>query len=1103
MQLIFGKKKRTMLKITYKSFSIVVVFLFFFSATNSRAQDKSIVGEWSDPIALDVLPVAVSNLPNGKLIVWSASERDYFYTNDGGFGPTDGFTYTELFDPFLGQDGQGLGEDVTNLQHDMFCPGINNLPNGNILSAGGTSNYNTSIYDYKNDTWIADAPMNIKRAYQGNVTLSNGDVFTWGGSWSEPVGVATSDKNAEVWNPITGWTEIPGLDGDMLFNANDLATEPDGIYRADNHAWLWPAPNGELFHAGPGETMHWVNINAGTAVPVGKRLDYDTNSMKGTTVMFDTGKLLKIGGAENYTKGAPAKNNSIIIDINGAYGAVPNMTDGGDLNFSRTMHNSTVLPNGDVLATGGLDNAAVFSDYGARLTAEIFTEGLGWRNVAGMAVPRTYHSVSILLADGRVFSGGGGLCIGCFNHYDAEIYSPPYLFESDGSYAERPFINAPETANYGDIINITGSTGITEMSLIRFSAATHSTNNEQRRIPITTIVDNGANYDITIPESNLLPPGYYMLFAIDANGVPSIAETIQIADNTITSVNPCNGTSLVPQLSIGGTPSIGDDFILLTGGENLTALTATGPGTKTITLPNGAIVTDNYAIGIMDATKEGWYTIENNLGCFTRVKIALEKPEILLCTTTTNLALGKSAEQSSNYQDVGFASYAVDGNLNGTIQYLDLQHTNSELSPWWQVDLGLISNIQDVLVYNRQSDNPDVLKRLADFYVFTSNIPFSKTATLQEIFTNPNVENHYYGGTVNGSATISIGKEARYLRIQFLSDGINNRVMHMAEVQVMGCVSNPCAVTATIDTNGPFLPTDGIVNLQASPIDGKWVGDANSNGTFDTSQGLGTYTLAYSYTDGAGCTQSISKEIKVSKCTTTENLAINKPASQSSTYYSGIASLANDGNTTGTTATGFPADLQHTNPNEGNQPWWEVDLETMANIEEVVIYNRSDLQQGRLNNFYVFTSAVTFSATASVDDLLNDANVQSSLFSGAAGLQENIAFDAEARYVRIQLTNTNNGILHLSEIEVIGCAITCDTTLNLGNSGPFIQNTGIETLTTNIPGGTWYGNIDPVTGEFNTNTTKGEYIITYVVTDGAGCIQSESATIEVALCLGV
>ena len=516
-----------------KVYTLTLLTLFLFSGSSSFSQTVADDGQFGAPIPFGIVPVAVANLPDGRLITWSSQFRNTFIEIG------DGMTYTELFDPRLnGGLGLALGEDVTQTDHDMFCPGINNLADGRILSAGGTTSERTSIYDPTTNIWSQASDMNIPRGYQGNTTLSNGAVFTVGGSWSGGAG-NNGGKAAELWTPESGWVNLPNITGEAIYTPNDLSKEQQGTYRVDNHVWLWPAPNGKLFHAGPSEMMHWIDpdVTGGAITNAGLRAN-DTYSMKGTTVMFDIGKILKVGGAESYGASSlsttPAKNNSFVIDINVPYGQTPSVINAGNLALSRTMHNSTVLPTGQVLVTGGLNRGAVFTDNGSRLAAELYTPsttgGAGtWETVASMQEPRTYHSVAILMTDGRVFVGGGGLCdgtLGCVNHFNAEIYSPPYLFNSAGNLATRPVItNAPQTANYNSNITVTASAGIDEFSLIRFSAATHSTNNEQRRIPVT--FSGNGTYTVAIPDRNLLPPGYYMLFGLN-DGVPSEAATIRI-----------------------------------------------------------------------------------------------------------------------------------------------------------------------------------------------------------------------------------------------------------------------------------------------------------------------------------------------------------------------------------------------------------------------------------------------------------------------------------------------------------------------------------------------------------------------------------------------
>ena len=190
-----------------KNFGLVtailcLVIILFPLLGNTQQKDE--VGEWSQPIGFGIVPVAVANLPDGRLLTWSSQFKNTFIA----FG--DGATFSEIFDPFQGTDGVALGEFTMNTDHDMFCPGINNLPDGRILSAGGTSSTKTSIYNPQTGLWTVASEMNIPRGYQGNVTLSDGNVFTVGGSWSDGDAPGSNgDKDAEIWSPTTGWIELP------------------------------------------------------------------------------------------------------------------------------------------------------------------------------------------------------------------------------------------------------------------------------------------------------------------------------------------------------------------------------------------------------------------------------------------------------------------------------------------------------------------------------------------------------------------------------------------------------------------------------------------------------------------------------------------------------------------------------------------------------------------------------------------------------------------------------------------------------------------------------------------------------------------------------
>jgi galactose oxidase len=214
--------------------------------------------------------------------------------------------------------------------------------------------------------------------------------------------------------------------------------------------------------------------------------------------------------------------------------------------YPRGFANAVVLPDGTVLVTGGQRRSLVFTDTDGILYAELFNPATKtWKTLAAEAVPRNYHSVSILLADGRVFSGGGGLCYiarvgsssaNCnklVDHADGQVFSPPYLFNADGSAATRPTISSlsATSVKVGDRLTITTGASATGLKfvLVRIGSVTHSVNSDQRRIPLTSVTGSGASYTATLPnDSGILIPGAYYLFVISAQGVPSVARTVQV-----------------------------------------------------------------------------------------------------------------------------------------------------------------------------------------------------------------------------------------------------------------------------------------------------------------------------------------------------------------------------------------------------------------------------------------------------------------------------------------------------------------------------------------------------------------------------------------------
>ena len=466
-------------------------------------------GVWSGGIGFPLVPAAAAQLPNGKLLTWAAYQPDRFV---GGTGRTQ----TATLD--LGTSAVSQ-RTVTQTGHDMFCPGTAMLSDGRVLVSGGNDSGKTSIYNPANDTWATGATMNITRGYHASTALPDGRVFTLGGSWSGGLG----GKNAEVWSPSTGWRRLTGASVTPI-----LTADPEGVYRSDNHGWFFSWTNNRVFHAGPSRRLNWFSTaGSGSSTSAGVRGD-DTDAMNGNAVMYDIGKILTVGGAAAYVNSA-ASNRAYVIDINS--GVVVRKV--APMNYARTFHNSVVLPDGKVLVLGGTTRAAVFSDENSIYNPELWDPATErFTRLAAAATPRNYHSVAVLLPDGRVFSGGGGLCGGCVtNHFDGQIFTPPYLLNPDGSLKARPTItSAPATTAAGSTFTANTDRAVAQFTLMRLGAVTHSVNNDQRRIPLTATAVSDTSYNVMVPaDRGIVLPGYYLLFALDSGGVPSVAKTVRIS----------------------------------------------------------------------------------------------------------------------------------------------------------------------------------------------------------------------------------------------------------------------------------------------------------------------------------------------------------------------------------------------------------------------------------------------------------------------------------------------------------------------------------------------------------------------------------------------
>jgi galactose oxidase len=472
-------------------------------------------GAWSDVVPLSTNPVSAALLPSGKVLMWSSNAHTTFEP-DIGLKPSQ--TETSVFDPSTNQSALKF---VTTATADMFCSGTAYLADGRILTNGGSSSPKTSIYDPATGSWSSAGVMNVARGYNADVLLPSGEILTLGGSWS---GSPTTEKIGEVWSPVTGsWSPRPGIPARPV-TGPDRADSPN-VYRGDNHAWLFVSRGGRVFHAGPSAEMHWIDTSgAGSISDAGPRGD-DAYSVNGNAALYDIGKIFKTGGAPAYSgELATAATYIINTDDGSVTKTVP-------MNYPRAYANAVVLPTGQVFVVGGQKLPVPFNDDNSVLTPELWDPAnRTFTSLAPMQTPRNYHSTALLLTDGRVFAGGGGQCDCAANHPDAEIFSPPYLFNDDGTPADRPMIiSAPDASALGSTVSVSTDIPVAAFAMLRLSSVTHTVDNDQRRIPLAISSVSGETYSLRIPaDSGVAPPGYYMLFAMNARGTPSTAAILNL-----------------------------------------------------------------------------------------------------------------------------------------------------------------------------------------------------------------------------------------------------------------------------------------------------------------------------------------------------------------------------------------------------------------------------------------------------------------------------------------------------------------------------------------------------------------------------------------------
>jgi hypothetical protein len=522
----------------------------------------------SGPLLYRLKSVAIhlALLRSGKVLLFSGDHEHIWNWNRGE---------SSIWDP----DNPSQSDNNPTLTRNLFCSGHCFLPDGRLFVAGGQSTNNHLVYvilsalsvlpailkifgkeaadhdihtfdpDSEKEEWHYYHRIKMPKArwYPTCVTLPDGKAMIVSGTYAHAYhslfgGFINTDY--EVFDPST----------------NTLSKPAKFIEKIDLYPFLHVLPGGMLFVHSK-DTTHFWNIAESKVIPntefrtksKGTRtypgmgscvlLPLNQQQQEATSTTVDTAKILLIGGSTSISP----NNNTDATDIAEIFtvdSRNPANSQGWDIlpskPIKRFLCDSVLLPDGTVLVTNGAKKGVADDNKEAVKEIELFNpSNNSWTVIDTLQKPRLYHSSAVLLPNGRVLVAGSTghnwikSTLAPADHFEhnVEVIEPPYLPENSNS---RPKIETfPSSISYRSSFEVstTDNTAydIKMVSLIRLSSTTHNNNMDQRCIILSIMDQTEKILKLSAPnDGSWAPPGYYMLFVVDNNGIPSNGEIIQV-----------------------------------------------------------------------------------------------------------------------------------------------------------------------------------------------------------------------------------------------------------------------------------------------------------------------------------------------------------------------------------------------------------------------------------------------------------------------------------------------------------------------------------------------------------------------------------------------
>jgi hypothetical protein len=453
-----------------------------------------------------VLAVHAALLPTGSVLFFAGSSNDPAAAQAHRYG-TRVWHYPE---PAM---------SAPDTPVDLFCCGHAHLPDGRLLAAGGTERYDpfqgltqAVAFDQhagpsdgasptgRVGAWTTEPHMDQGRWYPTLVALPDGDVLAVSGLGAD----GNLSRIPERYHGA-GWTNLP-------------FSPPWPMY-----AHLFLLEDGRLFYSGA-----QYAANNGLRPSIWDPAADDVVEVHGLPVPAfrnqaasvllppaQDQKVMIIGGGGSDIHAVGTTATTAIVDLSAAH---PDYVEGPPLHHPRMHLCATLLPDRTVLVNGGAEMEESHAHVSPH--AEIYHPTLNqWQGAAASRVDRLYHSVALLMPDGKVITAGSNPAR-TVEEKRIEVFWPPYMFAGP-----RPEVRPEETElSYGQTLaaSVSPAADLRQASLLRAGATTHSADSEQRLVDLPLQVSGLDEVELQIPdEPALAPPGWYMLVVVDTAGLPS------------------------------------------------------------------------------------------------------------------------------------------------------------------------------------------------------------------------------------------------------------------------------------------------------------------------------------------------------------------------------------------------------------------------------------------------------------------------------------------------------------------------------------------------------------------------------------------------------